>query len=146
MANFQRYAIPLSVWYCPTRRNVLTYPWDAAMWLHGVINCSPYMPVAVGRSDYAINGGDHYTTSGIVGSTWLVAKWAGDYLYGGPASLADGGVPPCSPQQLVLARETFSQVAQSATGVSYCGSLIKLSEHQRRDQPNVPARREVALS
>ena len=100
VANFQRFAIPLSVWYCPTRRNVLAYPWDVAKWLHGVINCSPTVPVAVGRSDYAINGGDVYTTSGIVGTTSLGAKWAGDYLYGGPASLADGGVPPCSPGQL----------------------------------------------
>jgi prepilin-type processing-associated H-X9-DG protein len=53
--------------------------------------------------------------------------WAGD-LECGPNTLADGGVPPCSSQQLTLARETFSQIAQASTGVCFCGSLIRLSD------------------
>ena len=56
------------------------------MWLHGIVNCSPYMPVAVGRQDYAINGGDYFTSSGVIGTTMVGAKWAGDWAWGGPSS------------------------------------------------------------
>ncbi len=95
---------------------------------HSFVNCSPSTPVVLGRNDYAINGGDCFTSSGWVGTNQVGAKWAGDWLYGGPSSLADGGVPPCSADQLAKARQTFSQVAQAATGVGYCGSLVKLSD------------------
>jgi prepilin-type N-terminal cleavage/methylation domain-containing protein len=129
VANFQRQSIALSVWYCPTRRKALAYPYAANVWYHGYYNCSPSVPVSMARNDYAINGGDVYTTPGLVGTTKPGAKWAaGDNWYGGPASLADGGVPPCSSTQLTRVKQTFNQVAQAATGVSYCGSLIKLSD------------------
>ena len=128
VANFQRYGIPLSGFYCPTRRSALAYPYDGAVWIHSFVNCSPSMLVAMGRQDYSINGGDYFTSGGVIGTTMVGAKWFGDEAWGGPYTLADGGVPPCSQQQLTLARETFTQVAQTATGVSYCGSLIKLSD------------------
>ena len=129
VANYQRYAIPLSVFYCPTRRRVAAYPWLPAGNQHPVINCSPHQPVVVGRSDYAINGGDTYTAPGIMGNSRPGAFWPSpsDPWYDGPTSLADGGVNG-SPQQLTAARETFAAVAQAATGVSYCGSLIALAD------------------
>jgi prepilin-type processing-associated H-X9-DG protein len=124
-ANAQRYAIPLSVFYCPTRRRVIAYPWVVA---EAVVNCSPTTPVVASRSDYAINGGDVYTAPGRVGENGpITTYWAGNFI-GGPDSLADGGVAPCSPQQAALARQQFAWIAQGATGVGYCGSLIKLSD------------------
>ena len=124
LANCQRYAISLAGFYCPTRRRAIVYPWVDQ---HVDYNCAPH-PVVAGRSDYAINGGDVFTTPGVIGVTDVGAKWAGDALFYGPATLADGGVPPCSSQQLVLARETFNQSARAATGVCYCGSLVRLSD------------------
>ncbi len=139
-ANFQRYSIPLAVFYCPTRRPTLTYPWLPAGQNHPVINCStspvtnssPAYPVSVVRSDYAVNGGDYYTAPGISGANGNSGDYGQEFWncpqpYAGPSTLADGGVNG-SQQQLTAAKETFAVIAQVATGVSYCGSLIKMAD------------------
>ncbi len=139
-ANFQRYSIPLAVFYCPTRRPTLAYPWLPAGQNHPVINCStspatnssPAYPVSVVRSDYAINGGDILTAPGVIGAEgnncFVTGEaWNTPQPWAGPSTLADGGVNG-SQQQLTAARNTFAQIAQAATGVSYCGSLIAMSD------------------
>ena len=131
-ANFQRYSIPLAVFYCPTRRPTLAYPWLPANYQHPVINCSPNQPVVVGRSDYAINGGDFYTAPGVSGADGNNGEVTGEAWncpqpYAGPSTLADGGVNG-TPDQIARARQVFTAVAQVATGVSYCGSLIALAD------------------
>ena len=83
------------------------------------------LPIAVGRNDYAINGGDTLTGPDIpLFPLWVSA--AGDG-WSGPATPADGGVDG-TPVQLANARATFTQIARQATGVSYCGSMIRLSD------------------
>ena len=56
-ANLLRVSIPLSVLYCPTRRNVATYPWIGFAPGWQMVNISAVPSVAC-RSDYAANGGD----------------------------------------------------------------------------------------
>ena len=135
-ANFQRYSIPLAVFYCPTRRRVLAYPWlpqsapgDQLLYQPGD---APRYPVSVVRSDYAINGGDILTAPGVIGADGNNCYQAGEAWnspqpWAGPSTLADGGVNG-SQAQLTAARSTFAQIAQAATGVSFCGSLIAISD------------------
>ncbi len=119
-ANMHRLATPLGVLYCPTRRSPLAYPWPQSF---AVANAG--LPTAVGRSDYAVNGGDTFTAPG----SPTPALWQPLYepVFSGPATLADGGVNGTA-DQLAKARQTFGNVAKVATGVAYCGSLITLAD------------------
>ena len=120
--NMQRVATPVAMLYCPTRRRPIAYPWTQPS--YSIVNAG--QPTVVGRGDYAINGGDTLTGPGVP----LPALWApanGDNGYGGPATPADGGVDG-TPAQLANARATFAQIARLATGVAYCGSVVRLSD------------------
>ena len=119
-ANLRRWSIPLSIYACPTRRPAIAYP---MIWGDPVINAGT--PTTAARSDYAANGGDTYTAPGIP----VPALWASlsNPWYPGPASLADGGVNG-SLDQAAKARATFANVAEAATGVAYCGSLIAMAD------------------
>ena len=110
-ANLQRMSVPLSTLYCPTRRPTIAYPWnnttgDAAGRMP-VANAG--MPTAVGRTDYAANGGDVYSDDG-----------------GGPASIAVYDNPPG--QMTAAARTTFNTIAATNTGIVSCGSRIKMAD------------------
>ena len=49
---------PLSLFYCPTRRDAKTYPWTEEGFASRPINFFD-LPEMVAKSDYAINGGDN---------------------------------------------------------------------------------------
>jgi prepilin-type N-terminal cleavage/methylation domain-containing protein len=115
--NLQRMATPLDVYHCPTRRSAKLYPYVAGNG-GGCANCSP-QPTAVARSDYAINGGDAYTTASTGGPAW--SSWLN--ADGGPNATTEVENPPG--QMTARAQTTFAGVARVATGVSFVGSLIK---------------------
>ena len=127
-ANLQRMSLPLPLLCCPARRKAIAYPWYQASG-HCPVNVST-MPTAVGRNDYAANAGDYYVTSSpppLAGSTPYYPTWT-------PYVNADGG--PTNPTEIenppgtmtTPARLTFNAVAAVATGVVYCGSLVKIAD------------------
>ncbi len=115
-ANTLRLSTPVVMVYCPTRRAPIAYPWTGS-WNAKIINANT--PSVAGRSDYAINGGDYYTDPGTGG--WP----SGAY---GPATVTDVENPDGSGQETSTARGYFAAVAKLATGVEYCGSLIKMAD------------------
>jgi len=127
-AHLQRLAVPLSVLYCPTRRRALAYPWwptaawDPSISPYGVVNAG--LPTVVGRSDYASNGGDEITYSSML--TPPLWRTAPPHPGAGPAGIAEIEAPPG--QITSNARTTFAKVARWATGIMYCGSLIKIAD------------------
>ena len=104
-ANLQRMSNPLSVLYCPTRRQVATYPWLPliATGGEGVRNVAG-TPTMVARSDYA---GDFGTS---------VFEWSPPT---GPASLSEGDSDP---------KGQFANIAKRANGIIYCGSMITMAD------------------
>ena len=119
-ANLQRLAVLHLVLNCPTRRHWLADPWINS-W--PVVNAG--LPTMVGRTDYAANGGDAYTSPGApLPPRWLSAP-PDDEL--GPASLAEGGVNG-SAKQTANATATFDNIGKTANGVIYCGSMVKLAD------------------
>ena len=116
------------------------------LWIHGSINCSPY-DAGGGRPERLRDQRRRlFTRPPEYRHYYGGSEVGGDDLYGGPATLADGGVPPCSPQQLVLARETFSQVAQAGHRRVLLRQPDQTVRRHRRDQPNLSSRREDAQS
>ncbi|MBU4271696.1 MAG: DUF1559 domain-containing protein [Planctomycetes bacterium] len=116
-AHVQRISVPLGVLYCPTRRRAISYPWVGG-WTP--FNCSE-PPSVVGRNDYAANGGDTYTNA----AAPQPALWQ-YHNEAGPASIEEVENPPG--QMTSNAKGTFANVARAATGVVYCGSLIKIAD------------------
>ncbi len=115
-AHTQRMSVPLGVLYCPTRRRAIAYPWVHSWQTH---NASA-IPTTAGRNDYAVNGGDRRADS----NHPIRALWPGDD--GGPSSTTVVENPPG--QMTSNARTTFANVARVDTGISYCGSMIKMAD------------------
>jgi prepilin-type N-terminal cleavage/methylation domain-containing protein len=125
-ANYSRLSTPVEMFYCPSRRKALAYPWNLWPGNAGgqmpVTNANPGMrPTAVGRSDYAINGGDLYTSPSYK-FTWQPLGNSD----GGPASTTEVENPPG--QMTTNARTTFGNIAALASGIGYCGSLITMAD------------------
>jgi prepilin-type N-terminal cleavage/methylation domain-containing protein len=84
--NKQRLSTPLSVLYCPTRRQALAFPAPSGTWM-----ASPTLSSTLdvlGRTDYAANGGENYVGFGS-GPTSLAAGSDGSYFT--PAFAKDHG-------------------------------------------------------
>ena len=98
LANLQRLSTPLAVFYCPTRRRTMAYPWSS----HPAV-ANAGLPVSVGRSDYAANSGDTFTYGSSGGPN--LSSWTPVYeLAGVRAGDARGrrvfGHQPPSPVQV----------------------------------------------
>jgi prepilin-type N-terminal cleavage/methylation domain-containing protein/prepilin-type processing-associated H-X9-DG protein len=117
-ANGQRSIVPLNTFYCPTRRPTIAYPW--VIW-HGTANATTMS--AVGRSDYAANGGDFYTDPSTAGPAWPTY---GGWPWAGPTATTDVENPPG--QMTQAARTEFSTIAHVATGIMFTGSMIKIAD------------------
>jgi prepilin-type N-terminal cleavage/methylation domain-containing protein/prepilin-type processing-associated H-X9-DG protein len=119
LAHGQRMAAPLSVFYCPTRRAPLAYPWTD--W--DLANADPktVVPIA-GHADYAGNGGDFYTDP----DNPAAAAWSSIYTCAGPNNTTEVENPPG--QMTSMARTTFANVAKVATGIMYCGSMVTMAD------------------
>jgi prepilin-type N-terminal cleavage/methylation domain-containing protein len=123
--HLKRLAIPLNMLICPSRRQVMAYPWNPASAAGGAPIVNAGMPTLVSRTDYAANGGDVYTDPAApYGPRW---QSAGGNPWAGPATLADGGVNGSS-TQVANAKATFKQIASAATGIVYVGSLVKTAD------------------
>jgi prepilin-type N-terminal cleavage/methylation domain-containing protein len=117
-AHGQRLTVALGILYCPTRRPAMTYPRTA---YHGTPNTT--VVAAVGRNDYAVNGGDYQTTSASGGPGWA---YSSGYNWAGPASVADVENPPG--QVTAGAQTTFGKIGKLATGICFCGSVIGMAD------------------
>ena len=78
------------------------------------------MPTAVGRTDYACNGGDFYVIAGNPAWQYIVNA------EGGPVSTAQIENPPAT--MTANARTTFNYITGVATGVIYVGSLVRVAD------------------
>ncbi|MGA2258667.1 MAG: DUF1559 domain-containing protein [Thermoguttaceae bacterium] len=110
-ANLRCAGVPLSVFYCPTRRPAIVYPWAGTTFFNVA---SPI--IAVARSDYAGNGGDYYTDPNFSGI------WGGT----GPTDVTIVEGPPG--QLNATGRTGFAAIAKLSTGIFYGGSVIKMSD------------------
>jgi prepilin-type processing-associated H-X9-DG protein len=119
-AHLQQLSVPTSLFYCPTRRSAVAYPWK-----HRWSPVNSDRPRTVGRTDYAANGGDAYTDAGFPETPLWNSAPQGQAA--GPESLAEGGVDG-TPEQTANAAATFANVAQAATGVIYCGSMATAAD------------------
>ncbi len=119
-ANAQRLQTPLEVFYCPSRRPAVAYPyvnWSPANANEPGVGTGP----PVGHTDYAGNGGDTYTSAMTPGPEFSPAIYPGN-----GAGPSDPSVVENPPGQMTAgARTTFTAVAGSATGIIFCGSQVK---------------------
>ena len=118
--QLQRITVPLTVLYCPTRRQAIAYPWKTDGW--GNVNTD--MPTVVGREDYAANGGDPFTAPDSGGGP----SWGSSFENTGGGPLQTTQVDNPSGQMTDGARKTFAAVAQLATGIAYCGSMTRVAD------------------
>jgi prepilin-type N-terminal cleavage/methylation domain-containing protein/prepilin-type processing-associated H-X9-DG protein len=117
-ANARRATVALSVFYCPTRRAPIVYPyidWEQANAEYDLMHDSAHC-------DYAGNGGDYYTDP----DSPTGAAWSSIYTCGGPVNAAEVENPPG--QMTANARTTFRNVANYATGIFFCGSQVKAAD------------------
>ncbi len=106
---------------CPTRRPAMLFAWNPA-WNPGT--CGNYNVVSpVARSDYACSAGDIYSTVGVHPSENGLGLGVNEF---GPGSLVAVESPPG--QMTSKARVTFNCVAQTASGVMYCASMITMAD------------------
>ena len=136
-AHTERFKVPLSLLYCPSRRRAVAYPcgWSGAAGSYSAPT-NANSPGVVGRSDYAANGGDNYTSAGV----WTIPgnppktqntnppAWTPNpsSWQAGPANSTTVENPPGA--MTPGARTTFGYIAQAANGVMYCGSLTKMAD------------------
>ena len=112
-ASTQRISTPLPMLYCPSRRRAIAYPFTGAV-MAKIYNANT--PSVVGRSDYAANSGDNWTEPEIGG-------WPASY---GPNTVTD--VEGANGSETPTARACFGAIAKLATGIVYCGSVIKTAD------------------
>jgi prepilin-type N-terminal cleavage/methylation domain-containing protein len=122
-AQLQRISVPLSAIICPTRRNVMAFPWYTG---YGVSIVNAGQPTTTTRSDYAANGGDVFTdpSSPVSPSFWSSAS---PNNAAGPSSVSE--VENLNTGQMMPnARITFATIAGSATGIFFVGSTTKVAD------------------
>ena len=61
-ANILRLSTPLSVLFCPSRREPIAYPAPVGTWMASPKLCTPL--TVLGRTDYAASGGEDWVTFG----------------------------------------------------------------------------------
>jgi prepilin-type N-terminal cleavage/methylation domain-containing protein/prepilin-type processing-associated H-X9-DG protein len=120
-AHLQRMSVPLSLLNCPTRRKAIAYPWTGGAGGVAVINAGTVRMSC--RTDYAGNGGLSYTSPGSTGPLWSSSSPNAD---AGPIATTEVENPPGT--MTACARTTFANIAAVATGIEYCGSMIRMSD------------------
>jgi prepilin-type N-terminal cleavage/methylation domain-containing protein/prepilin-type processing-associated H-X9-DG protein len=118
-AHGRRSQVALSIYYCPSRRPPLDYPYVA-----GYTSANSTAPSTRARSDYAGNGGDKYDDPTGVDIKVLWPTFGNSS--GGPASAADVESPPG--QMTANARQTFRNFSSYDTGIFFYGSMTKPSD------------------
>jgi prepilin-type N-terminal cleavage/methylation domain-containing protein/prepilin-type processing-associated H-X9-DG protein len=124
VAGTQRVQTPLVLINCPSRRPAILYPWTEQSWFTFSPGNMDRPLSGVARSDYAICGGDYYTSP-----NWPRAIQA---PYAGPASYAD--VDTIDPQYGMTDAQYVATTTASgylgpppsaADGVCFCLSMIR---------------------
>jgi prepilin-type N-terminal cleavage/methylation domain-containing protein/prepilin-type processing-associated H-X9-DG protein len=112
LAHRERFATPLPIVTCPTRRSgVYDY-------VDGWTFVNAGVPSKISKSDYAANGGDVLVSPMFPSfASWNSTPNGPD---SGPVSLAEG--------ESSRAEQTFSGKAMAATGVFYVGSMTKMTD------------------
>lgn len=118
-ANGRRSTIALNVYYCPSRRPALAYPY-----VTGNGSANQTGPAMRTRSDYAANAGDSYDDPTATKISILWAFFANKSS--GPASVTEVENPPG--QMTANAKTSFVNIANFCNGIVYCGSLIKQAD------------------
>ena len=117
-ANTQRVTTPVGSMYCPTRRSPSAYLWTQPWTFVGTTT-----PTAVGRADYAANGGSVYHQTGELAGGTVTPPWtsaaAGGSQNAGPADLTKGSD--------AAAQAHFRKFAAATNGVVHCGSAVRMS-------------------
>jgi prepilin-type N-terminal cleavage/methylation domain-containing protein/prepilin-type processing-associated H-X9-DG protein len=125
-AHVQRVSTPVATFYCPTRRRAVAYPW--VLWWQPV-NFSGIGGKTVGRSDYAVNGGESKTACSIGPNYGYPAPW-GEASPGfgdaGPPNILN--VVDSHGQMTSAARATIKRLETVSTGASYTCSQVRLSD------------------
>jgi prepilin-type processing-associated H-X9-DG protein len=123
-ANMQRMSTPISVVYCPTRRQPLAYPWYEGATGFEPVNAAP--PRVTCKSDYAANGGDYCTgpaSPAVPGAPFWGQVGNQD---SGPPSTTSVENPPG--QMTGAARAEFNFVGKYATGIVFVGSMVRMCD------------------
>ncbi|MBU4271657.1 MAG: DUF1559 domain-containing protein [Planctomycetes bacterium] len=120
-AHTQRMSVPLGILHCPTRRRAIAYPFVLSNGTGGLGYFNADVPLVVARTDYAANGGDSYTDPG-----WPISALWQPNSASGPNSTVQVENPPG--QMTSNAKTTFANIASTATGIVYTGSLIKMAD------------------
>ena len=112
---------------CPTRRKPNVYPWFTGITYAPVANGGDISQAVAQRLPTA-NGGDHYTdtSTGVYYGpqpTWFSAHRT---ALAGPSNV--GQVENPAGNMTAAARNVFTYIASLTTGVSYCGSMIKMAD------------------
>ena len=138
-AHLQRMSVPLTLLYCPTRRKADRLPVDdrSGAWAAGH------------QRRPADDGVPHrLRRQRRRRSTRLPALPS--IRSGRPPRRTRSPGRPAPPKSktprehmTANAQTTFANIAKTANGIIYCGSLIKMCGHQGRDQQHLPAGREV---
>jgi type II secretory pathway pseudopilin PulG len=117
-AHGTRLSVPVTAFYCPTRRNPIPLPVSETM-----VNVVP-MPAVGGRSDYVGNGGDVYTAPG----NHYSVRWGGGPPWGeyGPGS--ESAVENQPGQITPEAQKVFGAEGYFCTGVFHTGSMLRMSD------------------
>ena len=127
--NNRRIATPLSLLYCPTRRNALTYPMSSTGLGGNYMFVNGGRPAVVARSDYAANSGDVYFIWYPLSGSFPPPSWpcaAGNNYDAGPSDPTSVENPPG--QMTAAARTAFNNIGTVATGIVYVGSMVKMAD------------------
>ncbi len=120
-AHLKRLQTPLSVFYCPSRRATVAYPYSSSS--GGVLVNISGQPNIMARSDYAINSGDTACSLCLVSAAWTSASPNSDDS--GPSAITE---VESNGQMTAKARTTFANVSKLATGIAFAGSMIRMSD------------------
>jgi prepilin-type N-terminal cleavage/methylation domain-containing protein len=121
-ANTTRATKPLAVFNCPTRRRLAAYPYTTVYAANSNVANDQAVPVMVGKTDYAANGGDVYSGPGAMGI------WDNGDCYNSDCGPPVGSVPPVSstnPSQVTLS--TLSMTAQGSGFNGIIAALVMVS-------------------
>jgi prepilin-type N-terminal cleavage/methylation domain-containing protein/prepilin-type processing-associated H-X9-DG protein len=114
----QRMSVPLNGFYCPSRRSALAYPFTDNPPINASQPGNGNGP-PVGHNDYAVNGGDAYSSPGHNATS---AAW-GEY---GPGDVTSVESP--QGQMTTSAKNIFGAEGRVCTGVVFTGSMIKTAD------------------
>jgi prepilin-type N-terminal cleavage/methylation domain-containing protein/prepilin-type processing-associated H-X9-DG protein len=124
-AAMNRMSMTLSVWYCPTRRPAIVFPWDGTG--EGVSLVNAGRPTAVGKSDYAANAG-----SGIVNGHAVCTPsvaWVSAPIGGAAGPIAETEVSATATGPATAnAITTFKNAAAISDGIVWLGSTTRATD------------------